>query len=154
MNGFRRTGFALLAATAAGCAAPPPAVDGDIAFVDVNVVSMLSDEVTPGQTVIVDDGIIVRIVPEGTVTLADGIRVVDGAGRYLMPALADMHTHVADSESLKLNVAYGVTALRNLWGVAARRACEPGAMGRPVDLRSHRNGNRERRQVQCFPIWK
>ncbi len=118
MNGFRRTGFALLAATAAGCAAPPPAVDGDIAFVDVNVVSMLSDEVTPGQTVIVDDGIIVRIVPEGTVTLADGIRVVDGAGRYLMPALADMHTHVADSESLKLNVAYGVTALRNLWGSA------------------------------------
>ena len=118
MKGFRRTGYALLAAAAAGCAAPPPAVDGDIAFVEVNVVSMLSDEVTPGQTVIVDDGIVTGIVPDGTVTLAEGIRVVDGAGRFLMPALADMHTHVADTESLKLNIAYGVTALRNLWGSA------------------------------------
>ena len=118
MNGLRRTGYALLAAAAAGCAAPPPAVDGDIAFVAVNVVSMLSDGVTPGQTVIVDDGTVTRIVPDGAVTLAEDVLVLDGAGRYLMPALADMHTHVADTESLQLNVAYGVTALRNLWGNA------------------------------------
>ena len=109
-------GPVLLAAAAAGCGAAPPAVDGDIAFVNVNVVSMLSDHVTPGQTVIVEDGTVTRIVSEGSVTLADGILAIDGAGRYLMPALADMHTHVSDTESLKLNIAYGVTALRNLWG--------------------------------------
>ena len=109
-------GWVLLAAAVAGCGSPPSAVDGDIAFVNVNVVSMLSDEVTPGQTVIVEGGVVTRIVPEGNVTLADGVLAIDGAGRYLMPALADMHTHVADTESLRLNVAYGVTALRNLWG--------------------------------------
>ena len=117
VKGFRLTGCVLLAA-AGGCAAPPPAVDGDIAFVNVNVVSMLSDEVTAARTVIVDDGIIARVVPDATVTLAEGVHVIDGAGRYLMPALADMHTHVSDKESLKLNVTYGVTALRNLWGNA------------------------------------
>ncbi len=115
MSGFRHTGFALLAA-AASCAAPAPPLDGDIAFVDVAVVSMLADEVSPGRTVIVDDGIVTRIAPADTVRLADGIRVIDGGGRYLMPALADMHTHVSDIESLHLNIAHGVTALRNLWG--------------------------------------
>ena len=107
---------ALLAVAVAGCASPPPSVDGDIAFVNINVVSMRSDQVTPGHTVIVEKGIVTQVVPVGSVTLADGVIAIDGTDHYLMPALADMHTHLSDTESLQLNVAYGVTALRNLWG--------------------------------------
>ena len=138
MNGFRRTRFVLLAAVAAGCAAPPSAVDGDIAFVNVNVVSMLAEEVAPARTVVVNDGIISHIAPDGTLDLAAGVHVINGAGRYLMPALADMHTHVSDTESLQLNVAYGVTTLRNLWGnaqvLAWRDAIAAGALFGPEIL--------------------
>jgi len=72
---------------------------------------MLSDQVTPNQTVIVEDGIITRIVPAGSVALAAGSLTIDGAGRYLIPALADMHTRVSDTQSLQLNVAHGPVTL-------------------------------------------
>lgn len=41
-----------------------------------------------------------------------GARVIDAAGRYLMPALWDMHTHPMQPEALSLLVANGVDGVR------------------------------------------
>ena len=41
---------------------------------------------------------------------------VDGRGRYLMPGLADMHTHTWAEADFLLFLANGVTTIRNMWG--------------------------------------
>ena len=47
-----------------------------------------------------------------------GARIVDGTGRYLIPGLIDLHTHVSKTRasSLGLIVAHGVTTVRDLGG--------------------------------------
>ncbi len=64
------------------------------AFVDVNVVPMDADRVVAGQTVLVQDGTIVEIGPTEVVSVPADARVIDGTGRWLMPGLTDMHTHL------------------------------------------------------------
>jgi imidazolonepropionase-like amidohydrolase len=44
-------------------------------------------------------------------TVPDGAVRIEGHGAYLMPGLADMHTHVTAKEDLELLVANGVTAM-------------------------------------------
>lgn len=108
------------------------------AFVDVNVVPMDSETVLAHQTVLVTDGKITRIGPAGSFPLPAGTTVIPGAGRYLLPGLADMHQHFlrsptpgrkaalvfADADRKNrlfglLAVANGVTAVRSLWGQPA-----------------------------------
>ncbi len=109
-------GCVVLVLGAACSPGPSNTVDGDIAFTHVNVISMKSDQVATGQTVVISDGRITHVAPTVSLDLDDSVETIDGAGRYLMPGLADMHDHVTGPESLKLNVAYGVTTVRNLWG--------------------------------------
>lgn len=107
--------------------APAPlaaAVQGDThAFVDVTILPMTGPETVAGQTVIVREGRIVEVGPAGSVDVPDGATVVDGAGRYLMPGVAEMHGHYAqDPDSqvardiLFLYVANGVTLVRGMQG--------------------------------------
>ncbi|MFQ5679153.1 MAG: hypothetical protein ACE5HP_06810 [Gemmatimonadota bacterium] len=70
------------------------------------------------QTVVVRDGVIVDVGPTGVVPVPADATVVDGQGRFLMPGLADMHTHVATETSvdaapgqLFLFLANGVTMI-------------------------------------------
>lgn len=43
-------------------------------------------------------------------------RVVDWRDRTVMPGLADMHAHVDERADMLVNLAHGVTLLRNMWG--------------------------------------
>lgn len=96
----------------------PPAAGEITAFKNVNLVPMTSNRVIPGQSVIVVDGIIQEIGPSGEVSIPSGATVIDGAGRYLMPGLADMHTHLNDAmfehPFFNLFLANGVTTIRDL----------------------------------------
>ena len=93
-----------------------------LAFVDVNVVPMDGERVLAGQTVLVRDGRIAGLGPSKRVKVPRGASVVDGRGKYLMPALVDMHVHLrnySEAETaalLKLYVARGVTTVLNLSG--------------------------------------
>ena len=98
------------ASHALSLAAPPSAI------VDVNVVTMDVDAVLPRQTVIIAAGRIVALGPVDTVAVPAGATVIDGAGRYLMPALTDMHVHVETPADLRFYLAYGVTTVRNMNG--------------------------------------
>lgn len=110
-----------------------------LAFVNVNVVSMESDRVLPGQTVVVRDGEIAEVGPAGSVAVPPGAVTVDGSGKYLMPGLAEMHAHIPGATApqqlindvMFLYVANGVTTIRGMLGApnqlelreaAARRA--------------------------------
>lgn len=94
------------------------------AFVNVNVVPMDREHVVESQTVIVRNGRIAEIGPANKVKVPDGATRVDGAGKYLMPGLAEMHGHIpppnapkAYTESvLFLYAANGITTVRGMLG--------------------------------------
>jgi hypothetical protein len=54
----------------------------------------------------------------------NGVQVVDGRGRYLVPGLWDMHTHGLDHETIfpPLYLLNGVTGIREMWGTPENRA--------------------------------
>ena len=91
------------------------------AFLNVNVVPMTDERVITSQTVIVEDGVVTQIGPVDSVLLPEGIQIVDGTDRYLMPGLAEMHAHVpGDAQEidrvLTLFAANGVTTIRGMLG--------------------------------------
>jgi imidazolonepropionase-like amidohydrolase len=92
------------------------------AFFNVNVIPMTEERVLPGQTVIVEDGVIALIGDVDDVPLPKDAVIVDGTDRYLMPGLAEMHAHVPDAASddldrvLTLFAANGVTTIRGMLG--------------------------------------
>src|SRR5438067_146666 len=96
----------------------PARVEGPLAITHVKVVPMDVERLLPDHTVVVEDGRITSVTPSGSDDAAApaGMRVVDGAGRYLLPGLADMHVHYWDAGEAALFLANGVTHVRNMWG--------------------------------------
>ncbi|MGB5013655.1 MAG: amidohydrolase family protein [Pyrinomonadaceae bacterium] len=96
------------------------------AFVGVNVIPMDSERVLANQTVIVRNSTIVRIGDSARVKVPRDAVTVDGKGKYLIPGLVDMHTHLlSDSDEypdsiapdeLRVMVANGVTTVRFMIG--------------------------------------
>lgn len=96
------------------------------AFVGVNVVPMDRERILENQTVLVKNGIITSIGDAGKVKPPKDAVIVDGKGKYLIPGLVDMHTHLLSdgdeySESiapdeLRVMVANGVTTVRFMIG--------------------------------------
>lgn len=89
-------------------------VGGIIAFVDVNVVTMTDERILAKQTVIVRNGKIMAMGAANQVTIPDSAYRIDGTDKYLMPGLADMHTHIYYQEDLLPYVANGVTTILNM----------------------------------------
>ena len=90
------------------------------AFVNANVVPMDREGVLAEYTVIVSSGRIVDMGPSASVDPPAGAMVIDAAGKYLMPGLAEMHGHMpgGDIEEtvMFLYVANGVTTVRGMLG--------------------------------------
>lgn len=56
-----------------------------------------------------------RIVAIGRgITVPQGARVIDGRGKYLLPGLADMHTHSDTAADMAVYLANGVTTVLNM----------------------------------------
>jgi imidazolonepropionase-like amidohydrolase len=85
-----------------------------VAFVGVSVVPMDRERVLADHTVVVRDGRIDQVAPAKEAAVPPGALVVDGAGRFLLPGLIDMHVHVQHPDELLLFAAYGVTTVRNM----------------------------------------
>jgi hypothetical protein len=109
-----------------GCAASGPllgqlpADSAPTVFVGVTVVGMTrSAESVPDQTVVVQGGQIQAVGARAEVVIPrDAVRI-DGAGKFLLPGLADMHVHLEhfdDPAILNLFLVNGVTTVRNMDG--------------------------------------
>lgn len=95
-----------------------------VAIRNVNVIPMDTERVLANQTVIIKDGLIAEIGPK--VKIPKGANVIDGTGKYLIPGLADMHTHLMSDDAefpksiaedeLKVMIANGVTTIRLMIG--------------------------------------
>lgn len=88
---------------------------GTLAFVDANVLSMATPEISVGQTVLVRAGRVVEVRPTADGAPPADARVIDLQGAYLMPGLADMHIHLR-REHVQGLLRSGVTTVRDLWG--------------------------------------
>ncbi len=96
------------------------------AFIGVNVIPMDRERVLSDQTVIVKNGSITEIGPANKVKVPKDAVKIDGAGKYLVPGLVDMHTHLLSDgddypdsiaeDELKVMVANGVTTIRFMIG--------------------------------------
>lgn len=98
------------------------------AFVGVNVIPMDRERVIADQTVIVKNGVITEIGDVKKVKVPKEAIKVDGKGKYLVPGLVDMHTHLLSdgdeypdsiaADELRVMVANGVTTVRFMIGTA------------------------------------
>lgn len=91
-----------------------PASGKSIAFQDISVIPMDTERVLSHHTVLVRNGKIADVGPTSSVNLPPGTVVIDGRGKFLMPGMADMHTHVDRKEMLPLFLAAGVTTVLNM----------------------------------------
>ncbi|HUQ81884.1 MAG TPA: amidohydrolase family protein [Gemmatimonadaceae bacterium] len=86
-----------------------------VALVGVRVIPMTSNTVLDAQTVVIRDGVIAAIGPRGSVQVPNDAVVIAGNGRYVMPALVDMHVHLNIAD-LDAYVDAGIGTVRNMWG--------------------------------------
>ena len=87
-------------------------------IVNVSVVSMKSAKVDKNRDVFIENGRIAAIEKSGTRKPSGDAKIIDGAGKFLMPGLWDMHVHAWDADLFfPLFLANGVTGVRDMGGV-------------------------------------
>lgn len=93
----------------------------EVVIINVNVIPMDSERVLPDQTVVIKDGKIAAIGRK--LSYDKKALVVNAAGKFLIPGLAEMHAHVPpidDIEPMKevlfLFAANGITIIRGMLG--------------------------------------
>jgi imidazolonepropionase-like amidohydrolase len=86
-----------------------------VLFRNVKIYDADKERFVAGQNVVTSDG---KIVSVGTALpkLPAGARVIDGAGKTLVPGLWDSHMHVGDDFQTVSELALGVTSCRNPGG--------------------------------------
>jgi hypothetical protein len=115
------------AATLVGAVALAAQSAPDLVVANVTVVDVRNGTLLPDQTVVIAGGDIVALTESGTraadEAVSSGARVIDGSGRYLIPGLLDMHTHlrgnglpewITTDWMMPLILAHGVTGVRDM----------------------------------------
>ena len=97
-----------------------------VAFTNVTLIPMDRERIIANQTVLIKNGVIAEIGDAKKVKPPKDAVRIDGTGKYLIPGLADMHTHLlSDSDEfpdsigpdeLRVMVANGVTTVRFMIG--------------------------------------
>ena len=93
----------------------------------MTVVDPVDGKLRPNVTILMHGDRIVRTGPSGLVPVPAGATVVDLRGKFVIPGLADMHTHGLAFEQIDpaLYVANGVTTVRDMAGNALVRQWRP-----------------------------
>lgn len=115
-------GAALIGSCASGTTEVEPPQDvsvvrapATIAFRGVRVIPMTSSQRLEDQTVVTRNGRIESIASSSTAAIPADAVVIEGRGRFLMPALIDMHVHLRRAD-LPAYLRHGIATVRNMWG--------------------------------------
>jgi len=119
----------LLAFLCGTCAVAP--AQQPLAFTHATVVDVRSGQLLRDQTVVVERNRIREAAHSSAVRIPAGARVVDATGKFLIPGLWDMHTHVLETShnssgedpqglndrerAFRLLIANGVTGIRDMY---------------------------------------
>lgn len=138
------TALPCLALCAAFCATPPspagaqttssPAVsEGALIITGVSVVDPAAGSASAPQDIVIQAGRIVTVAPAGTLSPPAGAAHIDGAGRFAMAGLIDVHAHLGEgglglgddagrTRALGQFLRYGVTSIFAPGGAGANDA--------------------------------
>jgi imidazolonepropionase-like amidohydrolase len=136
ISGCARSSSALFALAVALHAAPP------LLIRNITVIDGTGAAPRPAQSVLIRDG---RIAAVGKLRAPPGADVLEGSGKFLIPGLWDMHTHLAGLVAdpvwsrdalLPLLIANGITGVRDMGGdlealLGWRRAIAAGSLMGP-----------------------
>jgi imidazolonepropionase-like amidohydrolase len=104
--------------SAASCAYAGGAAPVDLVIANVTIIDGTGDAAAPDITVLIAGDKIASVGPAKELTIPQGVVIVDGRGKFLIPGLWDMHVHLAKlgENALPLFVANGVTSVRDMGG--------------------------------------
>ncbi|MEV0649633.1 amidohydrolase family protein [Phytomonospora sp. NPDC050363] len=113
---------AIAGGAALGVSTARPAVAADtaaIAFIGATVVDGTGALPKTDQTLVVRGDRIVALGPRERTPVPRGARIVEVAGKYVIPGLFDSHAHSGEWADIspRLNIANGVTTVRELFGM-------------------------------------
>ena len=110
--------FVVLALAAASMTAPRQSTHDSVtlAVTDVAVVDVVTGVTLPKQTVLISGNRIVAIGSSPSTGVPRGAQSLNATGKFLIPGLWDMHSHVTDfgRTSLALYLTQGVTGIRDM----------------------------------------
>ena len=86
---------------------------GDLLIRNARLFDPRDLSVTPGTSVLIRDGHVIRVASDTALKGAERVEVVDAAGRFLMPGLWDNHQHFSSNDGA-LDLANGVTSARDM----------------------------------------
>ena len=88
-----------------------------ISIENVNVITMISEELLNNQRVLISEGKIIKI-ESSSLPLSNTVKQkIDGSDKYLIPGLSEMHYHLRSNDiqsDFKLLIANGITTVRNM----------------------------------------
>ena len=121
--------------------APQNAQPGSLAITHVTVIDTAGGPARTDMTVVVEGDRITQVAPAAGAKIPEGARTIDGAGKFVIPGLWDMHIHAFFGDwvpggrevTLPLFIANGVTGVRDMGSdlepiLAARRDVEAGKL--------------------------
>lgn len=109
-------------------------------------VNVYSGEIVPGTDVAIVAGRFAYVGPDAGHTIGEGTRIVDAAGRYLLPGLCDGHMHVESglvtvSEFARAVIPHGTTTMfvdpheiANVLGMPGVKLMNDEAQSLPVNI--------------------
>jgi hypothetical protein len=112
----------------------------DIAIEDVNIVNVENGEIQNNMTVIISDNQISSIGKTNNIRLSGTDNIVDGKGKYLIPGLWDMHTHLFNESAIR-NVNYPLFVANGIAGIRLMAAdcLDPPCEDPNMTINQHRN---------------
>lgn len=117
--------LAILLSFACGLSSQTPTLGSSGFFVinDVTVIDGTGKPERPHMRVAVRDGRIESVEQlSASIKIPPGYKVIDGAGKFLIPGLWDTHVHLSNVDELGIPVlpAYGITSVRDMGGNVAQ----------------------------------
>ena len=99
---------------------------------NARIVDPVNEAVSNPQSVVIRGSEIRWVGPQSEEPELDDPLIIDGRDQYLSPGLIDMHIHSESASSWLLNLANGVTSVREMdgfpWMLATRRQINAGRM--------------------------
>lgn len=115
MARFRASASALLLLATVSCQGGVAALPGTIALVGATVIDVASGREVSDAVVLIYNGRILSVGERTALPVPRGAEVIELPGRWIVPGLVDVHTHL-HRWGIDLSLHWGVTTVRDLHG--------------------------------------
>jgi imidazolonepropionase-like amidohydrolase len=90
--------------------------NNSLALNNVTIIDATGNRPQKEMTVIISNGRISAIGKTKKLKVPANTQIIDASGKYLIPGLWDMHTHIWDKDFIPAYIANGITGVRDMGG--------------------------------------